>query len=110
MPKNTITAAKREAMSRNGIASNIRRHANGFYSSEAQSRRRMAQISAEQKMAKALERDGFQVFSPTVVCDRIATKDGKIYFVEFKKAGQDLRPGQQFVHDLSPENYIIRYS
>lgn len=75
----------------------------------AQSKRRKDQIAAEVAMAKQLEAEGFQVFSPTVVCDRVAVKDGKVYFVEFKKPGQELRPGQQIIHDLVPDGYLIRY-
>lgn len=76
----------------------------------AQSKRRKDQIAHEVAMAKALEEDGFEVFSPTVVCDRVAIKDGKVYFVEFKKPGQPLRSGQHKVHDAVPEQYLIRYS
>jgi len=61
-------------------------------------------------MAKQLEAEGYEVFSPTVVCDRVAVKDGQVLFVEFKKAGQELRPGQQRIHDLVPNMYLIRYS
>lgn len=96
-------------MSQNGLKSNARRHVNGFYSSEAQSRRRRNQLKVECEMAKQLEMDGYEVFSPTVVCDRIAIKDNKVYFVEFKKVGQELRIGQQVIHDLVPDNYLIRY-
>jgi hypothetical protein len=61
-------------------------------------------------MAVQMEAEGFKVYPPTVVCDRVAVKDGKVYFVEFKKhSGQRLRPGQQEVHDLTPETYLIRY-
>jgi len=104
-----ISKEKREAMSQNGKLSNLRRHKEGFYSSESQSKRRLLQIKAEQEMAADLEKEGYIVFSPTVVCDRIAVKDGKVYFVEFKKTGQLLRAGQQVIHDLIKDNYIIRY-
>jgi hypothetical protein len=104
-----LTTEQRMSMSRNGKASNARRHALGFYSSQEQSRRRLAQIESEQKMATCLQSEGYVVFSPTVVCDRIAVKDGRLYFVEFKKHGQQLRPGQQTIRDLMPENYLIRY-
>jgi len=80
-----------------------------WFTSEQGSRLRKAQIAAEVAMAKKLETEGFKVFSPTVVCDRVAVKDGKVFFVEFKKAGQELRPGQQEIHDLVPEMYLIRY-
>jgi hypothetical protein len=105
-----MTPARKLAMSQNGKNSNKRRHAGGFYSSEAQSRRRLAQLNNEQKMAADLEMQGFQVFSPTVVCDRVAVKDGKVFFVEFKKRGQALRAGQQIVCNLMPENYLVRYA
>jgi hypothetical protein len=44
-----------------------------------------------------------------VVCDRVAVKDGKVLFVEFKRTGQELRPGQKTIHDLVPSMYLIRY-
>jgi len=84
--------------------------ASGHYSSEAQSKRRLNQIASEVEQAKQLEAEGFEVFSPTVVCDRVAVKDGKVFFVEFKKEGQELRPGQQRIHDLVPSMYLIRYA
>jgi hypothetical protein len=80
-----------------------------FTDSNLNRQRRYTQIKLEVGMAKNLETEGFRVFSPTVVCDRIAVKNGKVYFVEFKKPGQKLRPGQQEIHDLVPEMYIIRY-
>lgn len=85
------------------------RIASGFYSSENQSKRRLNQIKTEVGMAEDLVAEGYEVFSPTVVCDRVAIKDGKVYFVEFKKTGQELRPGQQKIFDLMPDSYIIRY-
>lgn len=60
-------------------------------------------------MADDLRRKGFEVFSPTVVCDRIAVKDGQVWFVEFKKRGQELRPGQQRIRDLMATNYMVVY-
>jgi hypothetical protein len=71
---------------------------------------RLRQIEHEQSEAKKLEDEGYEVFSPTVVCDRVAVKDGKVFFVEFKKTGQKLRPGQQRIFDLASEMYIVRYS
>jgi len=79
------------------------------FTSEWGSRLRKAQLAAEVAMAKKLETEGFTVFSPTVVCDRIAVKDGKVFFVEFKRSGQKLRPGQQTIHDLVPDQYMIVY-
>jgi Holliday junction resolvase len=84
--------------------------AKGHFSSEAQSKRRRNQIAAEVDQAKQLEAEGYEVFSPTVVCDRVAVKDGKVFFVEFKKnRKQKLRPGQSRIHKLVPEMYLIRY-
>ena len=77
---------------------------------EAQRRRRLGQIAHEESQAEALRSQGYEVFSPTVVCDRVAVKDGKVYFVEFKKRGQELREGQAIVQALVPGNYLIIYS
>lgn len=93
----------------NGKKSGAKAVANGFFSSENQSRRRKDQLATEQRMSDEMVEDGYQIFSPTVVCDRIAVKDGKVFFVEFKKEGQLLRESQQLIHDLVPDNYIIKY-
>ena len=49
------------------------------------------------------------VFSPTVVCDRIGVKNNIVCFLEFKKLGQKLRPGQALIRDLVPEMYRVIY-
>lgn len=74
-----------------------------FGDSKTLSLRRMRQLKHEERLANELRKDGFEVFSPTVVCDRIAIRNGKVFFVEFKKPGQELRPGQQRVRDLEPD-------
>ena len=71
---------------------------------------RQKQLVHEEAEAEKLRQAGYEVFSPTVVCDRVAIKDGKVFFVEFKSTGQNLRAGQQRVHDTSPDNYLIVYS
>lgn len=71
---------------------------------------RQEQLRHEEAEADRLRAEGFEVFSPTVVCDRIAVKDGKVYFVEFKRPGQYLRPAQQKVSELVPDRYLVRYS
>ena len=82
----------------------------GFFSSEAQSRRRKNQIAAETAMADLMVLEGFKIYPPSVVCDRVAVKDGKVFFAEFKKhSGQKLRPGQQEIHDLVPDMYLMRF-
>lgn len=63
----------------------------------------------EAAASEALVADGFKVYAPYAVCDRIAVKDGRVYFIEFKREGQSLRPAQQEIHDLTPDNYLIRY-
>lgn len=105
-----LTSSQRETMRRNGRASAAKRKSAGFYSSEHQSRRRKNQIAAEEQQAEELRALGFEVFSPTVVCDRIAVKDGQVFFVEFKKPGQELRPGQKRIAELVPQMYIVRVS
>lgn len=47
------------------------------FTSEQASRLRKGQLDEEVQMAKQMEQEGYQMFSPTVVCDRVAVKDGK---------------------------------
>lgn len=96
-----------ETMRANGRRSAARRKSEGFYASEHQSRRRKQQLANEEAVANRLREQGYEVFSPTVVCDRIAVKDGKVYFVEIKRDGQALRPAQQLVSDLAPDRYLV---
>ncbi len=64
----------------------------------------------EQRVAKELIQEGWIIFSPTAVCDRIGVKDGRVYFLEFKKGSQSLREGQQAIRDLVPRMYkVFRY-
>lgn len=69
---------------------------------------RRQQISLEEQQANQLRQQGWEVFSPTVVCDRIGVKNGKVFFIDFKKRGREkLRDGQQRIHDLLPEQYLV---
>ena len=69
---------------------------------------RYKQIALEESMAESLRAEGWEVFSPTVVCDRVAVKDGKVFFIEFKPASnQTLRPGQARIAELVPEMYKV---
>lgn len=89
-----------------------RRYANpndAFFSPALCRARRLKQIALEQSQAKQLEHEGYEVFSPTVVCDRVAVMNGNVYFVEFKKNGQLLRPGQARIQSLVPYNYLVIY-
>ena len=56
-----------------------------------------------------MRQEGYEVYSPTVVCDRIAVRDGAVFFVEFRLPGQSLRPGQARIQSLVPQNYIVRF-
>jgi hypothetical protein len=95
---------KRTIKQRAAARNNFQNH-----NSIVQSRRRRDQLQKEELMAQSLRRKGYEVFSPTVVCDRIMIRDKKVFFVEFKKPGQVLRPGQQRVKDLSPSRYLVFY-
>lgn len=74
-----------------------------------QSKKRRNQIDHEEREAQKLRDYGYEVYSPTVVCDRVAVKDGKVFFIEFKKPGQGLRPGQKLVSELVPDMYVVVY-
>lgn len=79
----------------------------GDMSSAAQSARRLGQLKQEEGMAAQLQADGYTVYSPTVVCDRIAVKGDQVFFVEFKKRRQGLRPGQRAIQNRMPEHYLV---
>ncbi|HYC26657.1 MAG TPA: hypothetical protein VEB67_01385 [Nitrososphaerales archaeon] len=79
------------------------------HDSESQRARRYAQMQHEEGIANELRGLGWIVFSPTVVCDRVGIKEGKVYFLEFKRPGQSLRPAQQTIHDHVPHMYEIVY-
>ena len=64
----------------------------------------------ERALSEKLVGEGYEVFSPWSACDRVALKDGKVFFVEFKKPQQELSPIQQRVHDALPDNYLVLYS
>lgn len=48
----------------------------------------------ENKIADGIKNDYDAMFLPQEVCDRIAFKDGKIYFIEIKHKGEKLKPKQ----------------
>jgi hypothetical protein len=66
-----------------------------------------ARIAYEHHEVDRLVAAGYDVLWPASVCDRIAIKDGRVLFVEFKKPGQTLRPAQQRVRDTCPEQYVV---
>jgi DNA-directed RNA polymerase subunit RPC12/RpoP len=67
-----------------------------------------SRVLLEKAATEALKEEGYEVFFPWVVCDRIAIKNGKVYFVEFKDEGQVLKLEQQMVNDLVPDMYLLR--
>ena len=64
-------------------------------------------MQMEENAAGKLREVGWEVFSPTVVCDRIGIKKGKVFFIEFKKPGQNLTGSQDKIKHLMPNNYIV---
>lgn len=79
------------------------------FDSEIQRNRRYYQLQTEENLAEQLRKDGWEIFSPTVVCDRVGIKNNKVYFIEFKKIGQTLRDSQNKVKRLMFDNYKIVY-
>ncbi|HEV8290151.1 MAG TPA: hypothetical protein VGQ00_04350 [Candidatus Norongarragalinales archaeon] len=79
------------------------------FDSAIQRNRRLQQLKTEERLAEELREQGWEVFSPTAVCDRVAIKDGKVFFIEFKKKGQQLRTGQQRVAELNSERYFVKF-
>ena len=80
----------------------------GLIDPERCRKNRHAQLAWEESLAKGMRADDWEIFSPTVVCDRIGIKNGKLFFIEFKKKGHEkLRPGQKRVAELVPESYKI---
>ena len=65
----------------------------------------------ERTTARRLTDEGWIIYSPTAVCDRIGVKNGKVFFLEFKKNNQTLRSSQQKIRDLVPWMYrVVRYA
>lgn len=64
----------------------------------------------ENKFIESIKNDFDLLFFPTEVCDRIAIKDGKIYFIEVKRKREKLRKKQQQFKDFAKENYLIFFT
>ena len=80
----------------------------GFGDSKKSSRLRKRQILWEESIAEDMRSDGWEIFSPTVVCDRVGVKNGFVYFIEFKpESNQKLRAGQKRIAELVPGMYKI---
>ena len=65
-------------------------------------------MKMEKEASNKLRKKGWEIFSPTVVCDRIGIKDGKVFFIEFKKPNQELTENQEKVKNLA-NNYNVVY-
>lgn len=66
-----------------------------------------SRVRYEHKLSDILRSEGFEVFDPREVCDRVAIKDGQVFFIEFKKLNQVLRPAQEKVRVLVPDIYKV---
>jgi hypothetical protein len=60
---------------------------------EAQRAKAYRRMEIEQRVAKRLTEEGWTVYSPTVVCDRIGVKDDKVYFSGIQKGESDTTTG-----------------
>lgn len=110
----TLKAAKKRGLFKTRTPSEAgylthAKYGSSFGTSKQISERRKHQLFVEETLAENLRKEGYEVFSPTVVCDRIAIKDGKVYFIEFKPLGQDLRDGQEKICRTTKDNYKIVY-
>lgn len=84
------------------------RYRRGFGDRDKSRRLRKAQLLLEEDMASHMRANGWDIFSPTVVCDRIGVREGRVFFIEFKpKERPRLRPGQKRIATLVPEMYKI---
>lgn len=79
------------------------------FNSEVQRRRRYRQMTMEENAANKLRKKGWEIFSPTVVCDRIGIKGNQVFFIEFKKPGQNLRESQEKIKRLVNNYHVINY-
>lgn len=77
--------------------------------SEVQRRRRYKQMQMEENASNRLREDGWKIFSPTVVCDRIGIKNNQVFLIEFKKPEQKLTENQEEVKKLVNNYRVIYY-
>ena len=77
--------------------------------SEVQRRRRYKQMKMEQDASNSLRKEGWEIFSPTIVCDRIGIKNNEVFFIEFKKPGQILTENQNKIKELVKNYKIVHY-
>ena len=79
------------------------------HDSKVQRRRRYKLMQMEQDTAAKLKKQGWEIYSPTFVCDRVGIKDGKIFLIEFKKPNQKLTKFQDKVRNLFKNYMVVHY-
>jgi len=70
---------------------------------------KMGQMSRKRENAviENIRSDYDKIFLPQEICDRIAIKDGKMFFIEVKGPKQQLRPKQKEFKDIAKNRYVI---
>ncbi len=70
---------------------------------------KMGQMSRKRENAviENIRPDYDKIFLPQEVCDRIAIKDGKMFFIEVKGPRQQLRPKQKEFKEITKNRYIV---
>jgi glutamine amidotransferase-like uncharacterized protein len=61
----------------------------------------------ENETAKTIQAN--KIYLPCEVCDRIVVRNGKIFFVEIKHKGENLRPKQSEFQQIAKDQYEIMY-
>ena len=61
----------------------------------------------ENRVIESIKDQYHKIFLPQEVCDRIAIKDGKIFFIEVKSLKQGLSPKQEIFKKLTKNRYIV---
>ncbi len=64
----------------------------------------------ENKAIEHIMQDFDKMFLPYEVCDRIAVKNGEIYFIEVKKKNQRLRPKQDEFKNIAGSKYKVIFA
>jgi hypothetical protein len=76
----------------------------GMLNPSTQRTRRYAQLEIEESVAAGLRDQGWEIYSPTVVCDRIGIKDGKLFLLEFKPESNQSQARTAKSSEMRPGN------
>jgi len=69
---------------------------------------RRKQMKVEEDVANKLRENGWEILYTSNCCDRIGIKDGKVYFLEFKRKGhEELAIGQKRLQEAAGEQFKI---